>query len=87
VGAPISDPGDGSGVSPVSMWRRENPRSRATAGPDGSAYHANVNCYNNSGLEDGGYKDSGIGREQGRGRKGLEGYQEVKTVQLKFGKQ
>jgi len=46
-----------------------------------------VNCYNNSGLEDlphGGYKDSGIGREQGR--KGLEEYQEVKTVQLKFGR-
>jgi acyl-CoA reductase-like NAD-dependent aldehyde dehydrogenase len=45
-----------------------------------------VNCYNNSGLEDlphGGYKDSGIGREQGR--LGLADFQEVKTVQIRIG--
>jgi acyl-CoA reductase-like NAD-dependent aldehyde dehydrogenase len=45
-----------------------------------------VNCYNNSGLEDlphGGYKDSGLGREQGR--YGLEEFQEAKTVQIRLG--
>jgi acyl-CoA reductase-like NAD-dependent aldehyde dehydrogenase len=45
-----------------------------------------VNCYNNSGLEDlphGGYKDSGLGREQGR--YGLDEFQESKTVQIKLG--
>ena len=39
-----------------------------------------VNCYNNSGLEDlphGGYKDSGLGREQGRyGLDGIPGKQD-----------
>ncbi|MBU6424325.1 MAG: aldehyde dehydrogenase family protein, partial [Chloroflexi bacterium] len=46
-----------------------------------------VNAYNNVGLEDlphGGYKDSGIGREQGR--RGLEEFQEMKTVQIKLGR-
>ena len=46
-----------------------------------------VNSYNNSGLEDmphGGYKDSGIGREQGR--LGLEEFQQIKSVHIKIGK-
>lgn len=46
-----------------------------------------VNSYNNSGLEDmphGGYKDSGIGREQGRW--GIEEFQQVKSIHIKIGK-
>ncbi len=45
-----------------------------------------VNSYNNVGIDDlphGGYKDSGIGREQGP--EGLHEYQQVKTVQIKLG--
>lgn len=45
-----------------------------------------VNSYNNSGLEDmphGGYKDSGIGREQGR--KGIEEFQQIKSIHVKLG--
>jgi acyl-CoA reductase-like NAD-dependent aldehyde dehydrogenase len=45
-----------------------------------------VNSYNNVGIDDlphGGYKDSGIGREQGP--EGLEEYQQVKTVQIRLG--
>ncbi|MGR3425605.1 MAG: aldehyde dehydrogenase family protein [Pseudooceanicola nanhaiensis] len=45
-----------------------------------------VNGYNNVGIDDmphGGYKDSGVGREFGR--EGLMEYQQVKTVQIKFG--
>ncbi|QUT07826.1 aldehyde dehydrogenase [Sphingobium phenoxybenzoativorans] len=45
-----------------------------------------VNCYNNSGLDDlphGGYKESGIGRELGQ--KGLEEFQQTKSVQIKIG--
>lgn len=44
-----------------------------------------VNCYNDAGLDDlphGGYKDSGIGREQGP--EGLAEYQELKTVQIRI---
>jgi acyl-CoA reductase-like NAD-dependent aldehyde dehydrogenase len=44
-----------------------------------------VNCYNNAGLDDvphGGYKDSGLGREFGK--VGLEEYQQLKTVLIKF---
>jgi len=44
-----------------------------------------VNCYNNSGLEDlphGGYKESGIGREQGR--IGINEFQQVKTVHIRI---
>lgn len=45
-----------------------------------------VNCYNNVGIDDlphGGYKRSGIGREQGR--MGLDEYLSAKTVQIKIG--
>ena len=45
-----------------------------------------VNSYNNSGLEDmphGGYKDSGIGREQGR--VGIQEFQQVKSIHVKLG--
>jgi acyl-CoA reductase-like NAD-dependent aldehyde dehydrogenase len=44
-----------------------------------------VNSYNNAGIDDlphGGYKDSGIGREQGPD--GLAEYQQVKTVQIRL---
>jgi acyl-CoA reductase-like NAD-dependent aldehyde dehydrogenase len=44
-----------------------------------------INCYNNSGLDhlpSGGYKYSGIGREDGRA--GLEEYLETKTLHIRF---
>jgi len=45
-----------------------------------------VNSYNNAGIEDvphGGYKDSGIGREQGP--QGLDEFRQIKNIQIKLG--